>query len=201
MAGACSAPAHRSWPDFFWKKTLKKSPAFYGAFWTEKKNFQSFLFTTGLVTRPERKQRVQTLMERTQPSANWWRTVCRLGLKRRLVLMFEWLTRLPTCGFLPQNAHSLPIFKLLVTSQRDAKTCIYMHLPEKKQAKSGKKKILIRLIGRVDILFNLLGNTFFICAEFFNYRISVGGKLFFSTPVQGVDDATLNSFRYVYGWI
>ncbi len=33
----------------------------------------------------------------------------RLGLKRRLVLILEWLTRLPTWGFLPQKSHSLLI--------------------------------------------------------------------------------------------
>ncbi len=30
---------------------------------------------------------------------------CRLGMKRRRVRTFEWLTLLPATGFLPQMAH------------------------------------------------------------------------------------------------
>ena len=68
---------------------------------------QNYLRTSGFTTRPERRQRVHTVRVATRPSGNWWRTRCRLGLKRRLVLILEWLTRLPTCGVFPQKAQHL----------------------------------------------------------------------------------------------
>jgi hypothetical protein len=40
------------------------------------------------------------------------RTVCRLGLKRRLLILCAWLTLLPTIGFLPQISHCLDIFRV-----------------------------------------------------------------------------------------
>jgi hypothetical protein len=57
-------------------------------------------------------------MVRTLPSENWWRTRCKFGLKRRFVLMLEWLTKLPTCGFLPQKIHCL----LIMPSIRETRT-------------------------------------------------------------------------------
>ena len=68
---------------------------------------RNYLRTSGFTTRPERRQRVHTVRVATRPSGNWWRTRCRLGLKRRLVLILEWLTRLPTCGVFPQKAQHL----------------------------------------------------------------------------------------------
>ena len=61
----------------------------------------------GFVTAPERMQRVHRVIFRTDPSGLWWRTDCKFGSKRRLVLMFEWLTLLPLCGILPQCSHFL----------------------------------------------------------------------------------------------
>lgn len=67
-------------------------------------------------------QRVHTEILRTVPSANWWRTFCKLGWKTRLVLILEWLTKLPVWGILPQHSHFLlhlraPLFSiaLLIT--------------------------------------------------------------------------------------
>src|SRR5207237_488702 len=59
-----------------------------------------------LVTRPERRQRVQTRMRRGEPSTSAW-TRCRLGRWTRLVLMLEWLTLLPTRRPLLQISHVL----------------------------------------------------------------------------------------------
>jgi hypothetical protein len=56
----------------------------------------------GLVTAPERMHRVHRVKVRTDPSGLWWRTFCKLGLKRRLVLMLEWLTWCPVWGVFPQ---------------------------------------------------------------------------------------------------
>jgi hypothetical protein len=58
---------------------------------------------------PLRKQRVQTLTRLTLPEGIWARTFCRLGLKRRLVLLLAWLTLNPTWGVLPHISHVLAI--------------------------------------------------------------------------------------------
>lgn len=49
---------------------------------------------TAFLTRPDRKQRVQTRIRNADPFTSAF-TRCRLGLKTRLVLLFAWLTLLP----------------------------------------------------------------------------------------------------------
>lgn len=61
----------------------------------------------GFTTRPVRMHRVHALTRRTVPLLSMCRTVWRLGYHRRLVLLFAWLTLLPTCGSFPQNSHFL----------------------------------------------------------------------------------------------
>ena len=72
---------------------------------------------TAFVTRPERMHRVQTVIFRTLPST-LARTCWRFGLNRRLVILWAWLTLLPTKGFLPQISHCLDIFYLLALLNR-----------------------------------------------------------------------------------
>jgi hypothetical protein len=57
-------------------------------------------------TLPLRIHRVQARIRRTPPPIDA-RTSLRLGFHRRLVLLFAWLTLLPTDGPLPQIAHCL----------------------------------------------------------------------------------------------
>jgi uncharacterized protein (UPF0218 family) len=51
---------------------------------------------TGFTTTPERMHRVQARTRLTLPSWRTCRTCCRLGYQIRLVLLFAWLTLLPT---------------------------------------------------------------------------------------------------------
>ena len=60
----------------------------------------------GLITLPDRMQRVQARMARTVP-LTLARTRCRFGRHVRLLRLFAWLTLLPTEGCLPQILHSL----------------------------------------------------------------------------------------------
>src|SRR5262249_31362430 len=46
-------------------------------------------------------------------------TLSRLGRKRRLVLMFEWLTLCPTCARLPVSSHRRDIEKILFKRLHD----------------------------------------------------------------------------------
>jgi len=76
-----------------------------------------FAFETGycqaaLVTLPERRQLEQTFTERTLFSI-LARTLCRLGRKRRLVVLWAWLTLLPLIGPLPQISQRLAMLNLL----------------------------------------------------------------------------------------
>ena len=49
---------------------------------------------TAFLTRPDRRQRVQTRMRKADPFTSAF-TRCRLGLKTRFVLLFAWLTLFP----------------------------------------------------------------------------------------------------------
>ena len=60
----------------------------------------------GLVTLPERRQRVQTRTCRWTPFITA-RTRCRFGLNRRWVTLWAWLTRLPNMGALAADVASL----------------------------------------------------------------------------------------------
>ena len=59
----------------------------------------------GLATLPDRRQRVQTRTVLCVPLPTTARTDWRLGLKRRWVTLWAWLTRFPNCGPLPQMSH------------------------------------------------------------------------------------------------
>jgi hypothetical protein len=58
----------------------------------------------GLTTAPERMHRVQTLACTVPPLAVTIRTRCKLGIQRRRVLLWAWLTLFPVEGPLPQIA-------------------------------------------------------------------------------------------------
>jgi hypothetical protein len=62
-------------------------------------------------------QLVQTIIFFTRPP-DTVRTLCRLGLKRRLVTLWAWLTLLPTIGFLPQISHIFDIICSPLGTQR-----------------------------------------------------------------------------------
>ena len=71
----------------------------------------------GLVTAPERIQRVQTLTYMLFPPFVAILTRCRLGSQRRLFLLWAWLTWLPVTGPLPQISHFLAMIELLIYSK------------------------------------------------------------------------------------
>jgi hypothetical protein len=64
---------------------------------------------SAFVTRPERMQRVQTLMVATVPFCTAF-TFWRFGYQVLDVLLFAWLTLLPKLGPFPQIEHILDIF-------------------------------------------------------------------------------------------
>lgn len=66
-------------------------------------------FHAALVTLPERRQRVQTLIRRVPPPTIAL-TVCRLGSNRRALTLFAWLCWRPTTGVLPQISQCLAIW-------------------------------------------------------------------------------------------
>ena len=70
-----------------------------------------------LTTCPDLMQLVQTTMRLVRPALRA-RTDCRLGLKRRLLTLWAWLTWLPTIGFLPQISHFLAILTISFTDTR-----------------------------------------------------------------------------------
>jgi len=78
----------------------------------------SFCYTdlaTGLVTAPERIQRVHTLICLAFPPDVATLIFWRFGSQRRLFLLCAWLTLLPVIGPFPHIAHTLAIFILLIT--------------------------------------------------------------------------------------
>lgn len=66
-----------------------------------------------LTTKPVLMHAVQTVIFCGRPLRTA-RTLCRLGLKRRLLTLWAWLTLLPTIGFFPQISHTFAIFLLHV---------------------------------------------------------------------------------------
>lgn len=58
--------------------------------------------TSGLLTLPDRMQRVQTRIRRVAPPTAA-RTLCRLGFQRRFVILWAWLTLFPKRGPLPHT--------------------------------------------------------------------------------------------------
>ena len=83
----------------------KRSNMFYNLY-KRIQIYEKFLPQAAFITRPDLIQVVQTSMRFTWPWCKA-RTLCRLGLKRRLVTLWAWLTLFPTCGFLPQIWHIL----------------------------------------------------------------------------------------------
>lgn len=67
---------------------------------------------TALLTRPDRRQVVQTDNRRGAPFT-MPRTRCKFGRKRRRVFTAEWLTEWPVAGRLPQMSHCLANTNLL----------------------------------------------------------------------------------------
>jgi hypothetical protein len=58
---------------------------------------------------PDFMQRVHTFIRPLPPAGSWTRTGCKLGLKRRRVLLFACETLFPNCGPLPHTSHRLAI--------------------------------------------------------------------------------------------
>lgn len=65
-----------------------------------------------MTTRPERMQEVHAVIRRDLPACEDL-TSWRLGYHRFFVLLFAWLTLLPTMGLLPHISHTFDIFILL----------------------------------------------------------------------------------------